>query len=352
MRIFLITLFLCLNTVFSQTAEPQQEPTKTLETLLQKLNQKDYENAKEHLIDKNISQESLDDLQKVISKVLNYIQAGLIVPVHEGSRQYSINLRGSVLFLLKENGKLYLTKGTTSKISLLLEKAHLLNTPEKTMDFFIEHIKNGDLEGASSSFVAIKENQTIEQNNANNFSEILQYLRKKNIEGEYQGIEEKSLVSFPIMDKSISLAKENDDWLFTITTRENIPLIYKKFKDKHMNSLFPSWLDDKMFLIKNWQWAGIFLILLIGIIVQWIFKAMIKKAINRKIDDENKKDNSQKFHSITILCVSLCWYFMFPLLGLDKEIAEILQNAAGIMAMVSALFVVFKVLDFFKSWSS
>ena len=59
-------------------------------------------------------------------------------------------------------------------------------------------------------------------------NEVINFLIKSNIEGKYQGKgENKSLVSFPVANRSISLVKQSGDWLMTINTRNKSMLFIR-----------------------------------------------------------------------------------------------------------------------------
>lgn len=347
MKSFFLLLILLLSPAFGQEAPVENGALTTLKQLSKNIAEKDYAEARKFLIDENLSESKLDDLGKVVDKVISYINQGQIKPSKEGSKQYSINLRDSVIFLLEEDGKLYLTKGTTSNIPKLLEMSQLLSTPDKSMQYYLEQVKIGNYSEAATCFVPEKDYK-LEKEEAEQFAEIIKSIQKQKIEGSYQGKNQKSLVSYPVGKYSVSLANENGDWLFTIYTRKHIKYIHSQVQQKNLSSLIPESLNEKVFLIKNWQWIGILAILLVGIIAQFIFKFMFKKTVAKKLAATQDKPDEKKFKSITILCVSICWYLLFPVLGIDKDVAEILTNAAGIMAMVSALFVVSRVLDFVK----
>ncbi|MCM8525646.1 MAG: mechanosensitive ion channel family protein, partial [Lentisphaeraceae bacterium] len=349
MRIFLLTFILtCFSTFAQEQSQSILSATNNpLIGLSQAIANEDFDKARTFLIDETVSNESLKDLKKVIDKVIIYIQSGIIKPSKEGSKQISITLRDSVIFLLEEDGKYYLTKGTTSNIPKLLKMAELLSTPEKTIDYFISKVEVGNLVEAATCFVEHKDLE-LSKEEASNFAVVLKEIQDKKSAGLYQGKSEKSLVSFNIGQSSVSLAKENSDWLFTLHTKKHINEIYSQLQQKTFSRLIPKKFHETFFLIKNWQWVGIFIILLLGIIAQWIFQTMFKKTVAKKLQVKAEDEPKSNFRSITILCVSLCWYFLFPLLGVDPEAVEILTNASAIMAMVSALFVVSRILDFFK----
>ena len=215
------------------------------------------------------------------------------------------------------------------------------------MAYYIEKVTIGDLKEAATCFVQNKDKE-LSQEEASHFATVLQEIISKKVTGNYQGKTKKSLASFKLGDYSVSLAKESGDWLFTLYTRSQIPILYNQSKNNTMKGIGPKALHNETFLIKNWQWIGIFLILLAGIVIQWLLQVTFKKTIAKKLDLHKGNETPRKFMSITILSVSLCWYLLFPFLGIDKEVVTILTNAAAIMSMVSALFVVSRILDFSK----
>lgn len=347
MKRILTILLLTIYPVLIQAQSFNVETNNPLKSFSKFVAEENYEGAKKLLIDESLSNQQLKDLKKVLDKVNEYVVSGVIKPTKEGSKQYSFNLRDSVIFLLEEDGKLYFTKGTTSNIPELLQKAELLSTPEKTMAYFIDKVKAGNLEETDTCFVP-NEDDDLTNEEAAFFSKVLSEILSKKIKGSYQGKKEKSIVGFELKEKSLFLAKESGDWLFTLSTKRKIPTLLQQSKANALKGIGPKALHEELFVLKNWQWIGIFLILFAGIVIQWLLQVTFNKTVAKKLKLNKDGEANRKFRSVTILSISLSWYLLFPFLGIDKEVVTILTNAAAIMAMVSALFVVSKILDFSK----
>ena len=332
-------------------AQENKVAASTLQLFTESMKKGDTKSARSFLIDENISAENLQKLNTIIVKVNQYLSTGKVKALREGSRLYSIPLRGSVIYLLNENGRWYFTEGTTQNIPNLLKIAETLSTPEKTMDFFIKSVNKNNIAAANLCFVE-QGKAPIEAKNAKNFLKTLNLIIEKKVQGQYQGKTEKTLVGYQLKDNDgnieldVYLTKELDgDWLFTNNTRTRIESLHRQTTAKKINKFVSPSFHKTIFLIKNWQWAGIIFILLLGVIVQWVLQVIFKKTIIKRMNlDPDKK----KFRSITILSISVSWYLLFPYLGIEQEAVVILTNAAGIIAMFSTLFVISRAMDFFK----
>ena len=344
--LYFILFSFFINGAFAQSST--DGVFKTLNDFDAAIEAGDTAKAKGFLINEDLPEEQLKQLGQIVNKLNMYLKAAIVKPTMEGSRQYSFKLRDDVIYLLEEEGKWYFTEGTTNNIKNLLSMTQLLDTPEKTIEYFISAIERKDLAEAETCFVSQSDRTALEQKEAEHFVKTLDLISKQGIKGQYQGKKDKSLVSYKLQDGAISLVKENGDWLFTIYTRSQISKIWQKAKQQSLRKIGPKWLHDKIFLLQNWQWIGVFVIIFLGVIAQWLLQFTVKKTVVKRmgINQEEKKN----FRSVTLLTLSLSWYLLFPVLNIEDEVIDFLTNGAGILAMISALFVISRILDFFKDF--
>ena len=284
--IFSILLLFCLVGL-TQDKEVKVKTTPeivdfTLSSFLELAKDEDWDDAKSYFLSENISEVQLKDFADVVIKVQSYLKRNVLRPVNEGEKLISIPLRQSVIYLHKIEDKWHFTNGTLSNISKLHEMADLLNSPEKTLDYFRSQVKAGDYDEAIGCFVP-QTDFKYDEKKLTLLAEVVDHLRKSNTVGQFQGKGENvTLITYPIGDRSIALVRQSGDWLITINTRNKINVIYQDYKTTHVRSIFPEELNNTYLFMKNWQWIGVLAIIIIGVIVQWVLQILFKKTIIKK----------------------------------------------------------------------
>ncbi|MCH2205193.1 MAG: mechanosensitive ion channel family protein [Lentisphaerales bacterium] len=322
----------------------------TLNGFLEEAQDEDWDDAKGYFLSKNISETQLKDFADVVVKVQSYLKRHAITPVSEGEKLISIPLRQSVIYLHKIEEKWHFTNGTLANISRLHGMADLLNSPEKTLDYFRLQVKAGDYDEAMGCFVP-DTGYKYDEKKLSLLGEVVDHLRKSNVVGQFQGKGENvTLITYPIGDRSIALVRQSGDWLITINTRNKINVIYQDYKTTHVRSIFPEELNDTYLIMKNWQWIGVLAIIIIGIIAQWILQFLFKKTvIKRFVHGNNIEVRKPRFASVSIFCISISWYFLTPVLSLDVEGVKTFMNAAILTMIVSAMFILVRGTDIVKN---
>ena len=332
-----------------QKDELQEIITGTLGGFISEMEKGNLDEAKKFFISETVSASDLKSFEKVVRKVGSYLDRNVISPVAEGEKLISIPLRQSVVYLLKIEDKWLFTDGTLSNIPKLLEMAELLNDPYKTLAYFRSQFKAGDLDEALNCFVPEK-GFKMEKEKFKHLYEVINFLIKNDVPGKYQGKgENKSLVSFPVANRSISLVKQSGDWLMTINTRNKINVIYQDYKTTHVKSIFPESLNETFILMKNWQWIGVLLILVIGVIVQWVLQSLFMKTVKKFTAGKDLQVKKPRFASVSILCIAISCYLLVPALSLSIETEDSLTKAAILVAMISGMFVLSRGTDMVKS---
>lgn len=353
-KILLFTLF--LNFLVFAQEEKIKPPTtpeivdSTLSKFLENAKDEDWDDAKEFFISENITETQLKDFADVVVKVQSYIKRRVISPMNEGEKLIAIPLRQSVIYLHKIEEKWHFTNGTLANISELHEMADLLNSPEKTLDYFISQVKAGDYEEAVGCFVP-QDGYKYNEKKLSLLREVIEHLRKSNTVGSFQGKGENvTLITYPIGNRSIALVRQSGDWLITINTRNKINVIYQDYKTTHVRSIFPEELNNKFLIMKNWQWLGVLAIIIIGVIAQLILQFLFKKTILKKfVRGNNIEVKKPRFASVSIFCISISWYFLTPVLSLDVEGVKTFMNAAILTMIISSMFILVRGADVIKN---
>ena len=157
-------------------------------------------------------------------------------------------------------------------------------------------------------------------------------------------------------------------WKFSASSVKALPILYDAYKEKEVlsdiNSLeklplnirvrdymkknFPS-LMKSTFLLENWQWIGLFVIVFIGLgmgkfVIYIITKAI--KTVFQKARIEIIEDTQKKFLvPISIAITAIIWWSGIYILGLPSSARVILLVSVKVVAALSAVWAGYRLVD-------
>ncbi|NQZ59827.1 MAG: hypothetical protein HRT88_20435, partial [Lentisphaeraceae bacterium] len=278
-HLFYSLLFLSFSLIAQSNKNHHQFVNKSLFEFSQAVQSGDLQKARSYIMVDKISDESISQLAEVTKKLQAYVKGDVISGNEEGLALYSFQLKNVAIYLTRDPEdsvhpqKWYFTEGTSSNITNIQIQEKLLDTPEKTIDYFLKLIEDNNFSDAESCFVSHQSNSEKNKEHYPHFATILKTLRSRNITAKFQKKRDGNafLVSYPLGTESVSLVKENGDWLFTVYTRKHISKLYNEDKQNRLKSIIPKNLQSPLLGLKSWQWLGVIIILVIGVFVQWIF---------------------------------------------------------------------------------
>jgi small-conductance mechanosensitive channel len=312
------------------------------------------------LIQSGANQESLaenfmkvpNDTQKAkIAKVLLKLQLQAIVPINEGPISY-FPIADQSVYMIKTKAAWKFTASVVDNIDQISEAAFRLDSPEKSllnlyantrsMDFVeaLEGVVNGEkaYEAADD-----KAKQRIEKALEN----LTSHLSRKKL-NEFPMTEQGGVLrSFTTPFGELNFVKNKGDWLITISTFNNLILDhYGRNSKDTLEELFPKQFQNKIFLVKNWQWVVIVSIIIIGFLLQLILTKLLKRTVIKKMSRQGAAvQNSKGTRSIAIMSMGFCWYFLIPYTGVESGLTHTLEKGCLIVALVASVLVISRVLD-------
>ena len=166
-----------------------------------------------------------------------------------------------------------------------------------------------------------------------------------------------------VAEISMTYLKENKKWMFSKETVNTIDLYFKhvrkkkvvegvtelrdfktKFKEK-----MPEWTGDRSFVLMNGQWIGIFIIILLGLILErtvrlyvgsLAVKILLRKAVN--LDDKVKKKLTRP---MGIMIFAFMWTIGIRVLELQDSILTILLRFGYIVLTVACVVAAHHMVD-------
>lgn len=161
-------------------------------------------------------------------------------------------------------------------------------------------------------------------------------------------------------DAPITIAPDkNGNWVFTAETVAQIDTLFEEYKDepkvagvdwiaKIFQGIAPE-IMRTVFLIPNYQWLCLLLLIFIGFIVDLITRLTLRHATAawfRFVKSEEKsKVQANAWKPIGLLAQALTWYFGTLLIGLPPMVLTILLVAVKFFAVVAGVWTAFRLID-------
>lgn len=141
---------------------------------------------------------------------------------------------------------------------------------------------------------------------------------------------------------------EVKDLLPLAEVRERQPFSLKELRYSLLERL-PSVLREEAFLLENWQWAILGLLLFIGVVFDRIARFLVGVSVRRLAGINNPSaEEVLKFgRPIGILCGALLFQQLLPVVGLEENLRRILEVASGVLVVTGGVWGVYRLVDVF-----
>ncbi|MCK5863063.1 MAG: mechanosensitive ion channel family protein [Candidatus Hydrogenedentes bacterium] len=167
---------------------------------------------------------------------------------------------------------------------------------------------------------------------------------------------------------------EQKAWKFTKATLDSVESLYLKYKNlpliqgvEDIRSKLPlyirvrDWVNDtapfmtnQTVYLQNWQWLGLFVIILFGMavsrLISAIFLKIIRHRFHRKQLNLNEKLGKDFVRPIRIALMAWFWLLGLTLLGAPPEIRLYLRVVAQVITAFGAVWAVYRLIDIFGSY--
>jgi len=157
---------------------------------------------------------------------------------------------------------------------------------------------------------------------------------------------------------------ENGAWLFTQETVAAIPSMVREVANRRkiegvvtegpttvsrwLRGFIPPSLQKVGFLLEHWQWLGLLLLILVGMILDRLVTALVQTSVSRHLARwlKNRTDELRAaFRPVGLLVASLFWWLGLAWLGLPTDALAILLVAVRFLVASAIVWAAYRVVD-------
>lgn len=151
-------------------------------------------------------------------------------------------------------------------------------------------------------------------------------------------------------------------WLFSADTVASIPKLTDllrheqqiagkqiKTRDQQFEALFPESMQVSLLGLKYWQWLGLLIFILIGLVIDHLVRFIVRyatlrvmKRFGRSVDSTTLIGSAK---ATGLLVMALFWLFLINTLGFQGIVFQIMHGAASIFATLIAMIATWRFSD-------
>lgn len=165
----------------------------------------------------------------------------------------------------------------------------------------------------------------------------------------------------------VSISRVADGrWLFDRETVAKLPQILDKLAKQRrlkggeqdevhlplhirMREAIPERLKRRVLLLENWQWVGLFLLTLAGVVADKLLSLLLRSLIRqwqrRTRHSEYRNLSDQILRPLGLMAMAVIWWFGINLLGLPENALLILLVAVKFLASISGVWAAYRLVD-------
>ncbi len=166
---------------------------------------------------------------------------------------------------------------------------------------------------------------------------------------------------------AVTIARLQDGrWLFDRATIESLPQIMDELSDRglvagvkdskaflpwyiRLRQQMPSELRGKVLTLENWQWLGLLLVIMVGVVADRLLALLLRLVIhhwkNRTVHDEYRQVDDNVLRPLGLMAMAVIWWVGLNMLGLPESALLILLVAVKFMASISGVWAAYRLVD-------
>ena len=178
---------------------------------------------------------------------------------------------------------------------------------------------------------------------------------------------EQEWVYWELEAANITLVRQEDgNWRFSRDTTEAIPEMFAEVRDRPLvegapvlrfvdsptawfRTHLPQWLFTRTFILENFQWLGMLLVILAGTVLDRVVRFVIEYILRSRFRESDYEYNSEYLRALAkwtgIAFGGIVWIIGLSWLGLPELLHIILHIAAVLVATVAGVLAMIKVVD-------
>lgn len=176
----------------------------------------------------------------------------------------------------------------------------------------------------------------------------------------------------PVAAKIVIKRQDDGRWLFSAETLKQLPAIVEVLKNQksllaqsdvdnshkpwalRLQKELPEVLQDQFLSLHYWQWLGIFVFILLGILADAVFSG-VAKIITRSISKRAEalayqQIPSNLFRPFGLMVMALLWWLGINQLTLPENALLVLLVAVKFFASVSGVWGAYRLVDLLSAW--
>lgn len=262
-----------------------------------------------------------------------------------------------------------------------------ISNPRNTMQTFVESMTHWD-EGGYETYQDTMDLRHISENIRDERSEQLAFLLKDILDHDklvvYQEISDSTTGRPYVHLRELGGLKieigpieiENSDsveWKFTRTTLDSIDELWKIYSVKPLVSeavqsgsknwtlrsrtwLFQNYpfLFNKIVILENWQWLGMFISILLGMLVSRVAAGVAVQVIRRNFQQEQLKLDTKLekdfVRPVRVAIMAWVWWLALKPLGLPEDISTWLTTVVVTISSSAFVWAVYRLVDIFGNY--
>lgn len=111
----------------------------------------------------------------------------------------------------------------------------------------------------------------------------------------------------------------------------------------------PKWVFRRAFVLENFQWLGLLITILAGLIADRILRFLINRITERQFDRKSLAYDREQLGATAkwcgLLASGIVWLIGLDILGLPDKFQIILRIAAGVFAVTAGILAAFRIID-------
>jgi len=158
---------------------------------------------------------------------------------------------------------------------------------------------------------------------------------------------------------------ENGAWRFTAETVAAVPELYEATRDIELvagvtqsaevtpamwlRAQMPESLQARSFLLENWQWLGMLVLLVLGMLLDRLITGIVRAAVEgyleRRVENVGKGELSRALRPLGVLVAALVWWPGIFWLGLPTRFLEVAVVAIKFATATAFVWLAYRVVD-------
>ena len=171
----------------------------------------------------------------------------------------------------------------------------------------------------------------------------------------------------------VRLQKQTDGrWLFDARSIEIIPNVFAALEAKQPQSgsgnasylpweirlqrAMPASLKHEVFLIENWRWLALLIVITLGVVFDWLLTRFLRRALRNWIARQKRdeyddiQDQDNRLRPVGLVIMAAIWWMGIHAIGLPETALLILLVAVKAFASFAAVWAAYRFVDILSAW--